>query len=137
MGKGAARTDEDFCPWIRRSTRAAIEAVASAGVRCWVRDHLKAKWCWAGHLARLGEYRKDSWAFKATFWRDSGWRGEHAPGGPYYSMRPLRSRAGHWSRWEDEIVRGYQQFGDGAWSAHAGDKKHWNGMAQVFAESRF
>jgi len=84
------QTDEDFVSWIRRSTRAAVEAAASAGVGCWVRDHLKAKWCWAGHLAPLGEYRRDC-----------------------------------------------QQFGDGAWSAHAGDKKHWNGMAQVFAESRF
>jgi hypothetical protein len=131
------QTDEDFVVWIRRSTRAAIEAATSAGVGCWVRDHLKAKWCWAGHLTRMREYRRESWAFKATFWRDSRWRDEYAAGGPWYSGRPLRSRAGHWSRWEDELVRGYQQFGDGAWFEHAGDKKHWNSLAQAFAESRF
>ena len=129
--------DEDFVSWIRRSTRAAMEAARSSGVNRWVINHLKAKLCWAGHLACMREYRQESWAFKATFWRDSRWRGEYAAGGPLYSVRPLRSRAGRWSRWEDEIVHGYQQFGDDAWSLHAGDRKRWNGMAQVFADARF
>jgi len=128
--------DEDFVVWIRRATRAAIEAATSAGVNCWVIDHLKAKWCWAGHLARMGDYRENSWAYKATFWRDSAWKSEYVAG-PLYSMRPLRSRAGRWGRWEDELVQGFQQFGDGAWHAHAGDKKSWNDMAPAFAASRF
>jgi len=126
------RTDEDFVSWIRRSTHAAMKAATSAGVHCWVVDHLKAKWCWPGHLTRMREYMQERLSFKSAFWRGSRWRGDYVVGGPLYSMRPLLSRAGRWSRWEDEIVHGFQQIGDGTWSAHAADKKHWNGMAQMF-----
>ena len=131
------RTDEDFLSWIRRSTHAAVEAASVAGVRCWVADHLKAKWCWAGHVTRMREYRPESWAYKATFWRASQWRSDYAVGSYLHSGRPLRSRAGRWSRWEDEIVLGFQHIGEGSWSTHATRKKQWNDLAQVFAESRF
>ena len=131
------RPDEDFVSWIRRSTRAATQTADAAGVRCWVMEHLKAKWCWAGHLARMGHYRADSWALKATFWRDAAWKQDYSRGQLLHSVRPLRSRAGRWNRWEDEIVKGSKELGVLNWILKASDKTWWNENALEFARSVF
>jgi len=81
----------------------------------------------------MGEYRQESWAFKATFWRDSAWKRSFATGSPLYSLRPLRSRAGRWNRWEDEIV---EQAGDN-WVTGAADREQWSDKACEFADARF
>ena len=129
--------DEDYVTWIRRSTRAAVIAAASAGVKCWVDAHLRAKWLWAGHVSRMGGYCKESWTFKTTFWRDAEWKRDYEPGGFLYSARPLRSRAGRWTRWEDEIVRAFAARSDGRWRGGAADKKAWNSMAEGCAAAVF
>ena len=131
------QADEDFLVWIRRSTRAAVLAAESAGVRCWRIEHPRAKWSWAGHLARMGGYRAHSWAYKTTFWRDAAWKENYSRGTFLFSTRPLRSRAGRWSRWEDEIVYGSSQLGVSAWNLEAANKKWWSESATVFAAVRF
>ena len=128
--------EEDFIPWIRRSTKIATEAATSAGVNCWVEDHLRSKWRWAGHLARMREYRPDSWAVKATFWRDSAWKADYGPGGRLFHVRPLRARAGRWNRWEDEIAEHYHRMHPGAWTDMANDKEAWNEMCSSFCVRR-
>ena len=131
------QTDEDFLTWIRRSTRAAVEAAAAAGVRCWVKEHLRAKWSWAGHLGRMGQYRPTSWAFRSTFWRDAAWKRDFDRGQLLHSVRPLRSRAGRWNRWEDEIVRGSRQLDVETWASKCTDKKWWDENALAFADAIF
>ena len=127
------QADEEFIPWIRRSTRMATEKADSAGVNCWVADHLQAKWRWAGNLARLRDYRPDSWAVKTTFWRDAQWRLVFGQG----EYRPLRARAGRWRRWEDEIHQAYQHVGGGTWTSLARYKDQWHDLADAFSERRF
>ena len=131
------QTGEDYVTWIRRSTRAAEASAKSAGVGCWVKEHLKAKWSWAGHLARMSQYLRDSWAFKTTFWRDSAWKHEHAAGTILHSIRPLRSRPGRWLRWEDEVVHGFELLESGAWRVSAAGRESWNDKAGLFADARF
>ena len=130
-------TDEDFVIWIRRATHIAVDAATSAGVGCWVRDHLKAKWLWAGHVARMSEYREESWAFKATFWRNAEWKRNFEIGSPLHSLRPLRSRAGRWTRWEDQIVKFCESKGIDNWARCAADKTEWSEMASAFAREGF
>ena len=98
-------TGEDWITWVRRATRIATERAGRAGVKSWVQQHLCAKWQWAGHIARMGSYRPESWAFKTTFWRAMDWKANNGPGSAYYHLRPLRARPGRWRRWEDEVGR--------------------------------
>ena len=102
-----------------------------------MKAHLKAKWLWAGHVARMSEYREESWAFKTTFWRDAEWERNFERGSPLHSLRPLRSRAGRWTRWEDEIVKFCERKHIGNWARCAADKNEWSEMASAFAREGF
>ena len=57
---------EDDVDWIRRATREAEAAAAKAGIRGWHEQHLRAKWRWTGHMARMAFYRPCSWTLKTT-----------------------------------------------------------------------
>ena len=127
-------TGEDWVSWVRRATKKATEAAERAGLKSWVFQHACAKWRWAGHVARMEEYRPESWAVKTTFWRSSAWRAENGPGSELYSLRPLRSRAGRWLRWEDEVQRYRRSSGLGDWRREARNKTDWSGMAEEFAK---
>ena len=126
-------TGEEWVSWVRRATRIATDRANCAGVKSWVQQHLETKWRWAGHVARMEHYRPDSWAFKATTWRDLGWKIEHGPGSESYSLRPLRARPGRWRRWEEEIGRYCASIGVKDWRLLAGDKSKWHGAATDFA----
>ena len=127
------QTGEDWVHWIRRATKIAEANATAAGIKSWVQQHLEAKWRWAGHIARMGNYRKESWAFKATFWRGYAWRVENAFGSEFFSSRPLRSRAGRWSRWEDQIATFCASIGEENWMMLANDKEEWEGKRTEFA----
>ena len=118
------------------SSSTVKEKASKAGISCWVSSHLKAKWMWAGHIARMSGYRPNSWALKATFWRDDDWKAEFAEGMPLHSTRPLRCRAGRWKRWEDEIVKFSKKLGT-KWKTKAEDKTKWKDAAGTFAEFSF
>ena len=60
--------DESWVDWIKRSTRKAVAEAKGAGIRFWREEHLKNKWCWAGHVARMHPQRLARRAFE---WRDS------------------------------------------------------------------
>jgi hypothetical protein len=122
--------DEEWVPWIRRATRIAVRNAEAAGVKSWVHQHLLAKWRWAGHVSRMAAYRDNSWAYIATFWRDAQWTADNARGSLLFSSRPLRSRAGRWSRWEDEIVRYCAD-----WRNIAGNKQDWSKRADAFMKT--
>ena len=85
----------------------------------------------------MSQYRRDNWAFKTTFWRDSAWKHEHAAGTILHSIRPLRSRPGRWLRWEDEVVHGFELLESGAWRVSAAGRESWNDKAGLFADARF
>jgi len=126
--------DEDYVSWVRRATRIAEEVATAAGMRCWVRQYLYAKWQWAGHVARMVNYRQDSWAAVATFWRDANWKADYIRGSVLHSCRPLRSRAGRWSRWEDAIHAFCVHTNIENWRLKAQDKGSWSGLADNFVD---
>ena len=126
--------DEDWVHWVRRATKSATEKAACAGVKSWVQQHLEAKWRWAGHLARMEDYRSESWAFKATFWRDLMWKRDYGLGSALYSCRPLRARPGRWRRWEEEVWRYSWSLGIEDWRRFAKDKLAWHRAAEDFAK---
>ena len=64
------------------------------GVQCWLRQHLRMKWQWAGRIANMNEER---WAKRVTLWRDSVGQTEASS----ERDRPLRVRPGNRMRWED------------------------------------
>lgn len=71
---------------------------------------LKAKWRWAGHLAR---YQDDRWTLRSVRW--SGPRGSRARGRPR-------------ARWVDEIVA----MAGGSWLDTAKDRESWHFLGEAF-----
>ena len=126
------KADEDWLQWIRQATKLAVGNAEAAGVRCWVHEHLQNKWKWAGHIARMADYRPDSWAIRSTMWRGSKWHGETKNDKELFNVRPLRSRPGRWNRWEDEVVKFCCEIGLDWWEA-ARDKLVWKSLAPEFA----
>ena len=126
---------EDWVHWVRRATKVATEKTEGTGVKSWVQQHLEAKWRWAGHLARMEDYRPESWAFKTTFWRDCRWKLDYAPGSALYSDRPLRARPGRWRRWEQEVAQYALSLGLEDWRCFAKEKLAWHEAAEDFAKS--
>ena len=106
--------NEDWVAWVKRSTRAAKSKSQAAGVRPWVEEHLRGKWSWAGHVARMPSKR---WPLKLTSWRDSRWNLGQAG----QANRILRPRPGRQFRWEDEICQS---------AAHSG-WTHWQNMRKT------
>ena len=116
--------DEDGLAWFRRATNIAREAAAQAKVGSWQGRHLKAKWTWAGHIARMGDER---WAKKLTHWR-----AELA--GVSQWQRPVRARAGAFGRWEKDLQRFCVEGGHADWSVWAADRDAWQRSAAAFVD---
>ena len=47
--------EEEWLTWIKRATKAAVQAADKAGIKSWVYQHARVKWNWAGHVARMEE----------------------------------------------------------------------------------
>ena len=97
---GPRRTaGEGWVDWIQRATRQARLLAESSGVKCWVSEHLRRKWRWAGHVA---EMLPCSWPQRTTKWRDAMW----CKIADMWRIRPRRPKTNRWLlRWEDEISR--------------------------------
>eukprot|EP00973_Karenia_brevis_P022946 3159671-Karenia_brevis.AAC.1 len=130
----ARQEGEDWLVWIRRSTAEAEQAAKASDIKSWIEQYLTSKWRWAGHVARMGCYRPGSWTYITTCWRDGRWRKENAVGTVFYSLRPLRSRPGRWTRWEDEISRYCKTMDIHDWFAYAQHKDAWQGLSENFAK---
>ena len=80
----------------------------------WVDDILevltKARWQWAGHVARMKDNR---WTIRCTEWQVRN--GRRARG------RPRR-------RWRDDL----QQWQGATWSRTAKDRQQWRGLAEGY-----
>ena len=70
-------------------------------------------------MACMREYRPQSWAFKATVWRDAEW--DAAVVGP----RLRRSRMGPWTRWENPLLKFCRERGLGNWKRLAQNRDDW------------
>jgi hypothetical protein len=104
------RPHEMWVDWIKRSTRVAKALAKDAKVRFWVDAHLRAKYNWAGHVARMEEGRL---AKRGSEWRDSvWWLAEQALPA---SLRYHRHGRTRWFRWEDEFKRFASHCGWTAW----------------------
>ena len=79
----------------------------------------------------MSAYRSDSWALKATFWRDLRWQSETLADAEFFSSRPLRSRAGRYRRWETEIASFCATL-NADWTVLAADKELWSKLAADF-----
>ena len=121
--------EEEWVPWIKRATKIAEERAREVGVECWLISHLRAKWRWAGRLARTDIER---WSQRLTFWRDSAWWGTQERGASAYGRRPLRKRGNHTMRWENEIRRFSCEAGLGDWRDAAQQADVWSSLEQQF-----
>ena len=92
--------DEDYVEWVQRATHKAEETSRKAGVDCWLRMHLDANWSWG---CKPANYSDERWSKRMTFWRDSEWSSYQEKVAAAYGVRPIRARAGHFKRWEDEL----------------------------------
>ena len=125
------REEEDWLTWIRKATRIATENAEKAGVKCWVREHLYNKWRWAGHVARMGTHRPNSWAYRTTIWRGTKWQEETNGDALLLNHRPLRARAGRWTRWETEIAN-FCKTRSMLWTEAAEARDEWKSLADDF-----
>ena len=127
---------EDYLSWVVRATRSAELARESANLKSWVASVLERKWSWAGHVARMNEHR---WASRLSSWRNHAWWQDQDQRS--IAARPIRSRAGHFQRWETEILKFGEHIGWNSWSntARAMDTAAWNERCMEFAQhtSRF
>ena len=110
------RPDEDWIPWIIRSTRDAREAAVGASVNLWPEAIMRAKWRWAGHVARMEPSRL---CRRTVEWRDSEWCATRDVVGG----RPRRPKRTRWFRWEDDLRSYAPRWKDVAqnrdqWKAH-------------------
>ena len=131
------RPEEPWVDWIRRSTRAARKHAEHAGIRFWLDSHLKAKWCWAGHVARMQPARL---ACRSLKWRDSAWWKTEVQGFPT-SLRMHRPHRTRWFRWEDDLKRYASDSGWESWQTvaqqrdHHGDASKWLGHCKGFVKT--
>ena len=115
--------DEDWVDWVKRATRVAETHAAAAKVESWVDSHLRLKWNWAGKIMNMSPER---WARRVTVWRDSEWSPWQLTGASAYGTRPIRSRAGHFQRWENELCQYAASIGEQSWQSIALDKSLWD-----------
>ena len=119
------REDQSLVDWVITSTRSAWKIAEASGVRCWLTAHADSKWRWAGHVARM---KSTELVWKVTAWRDEQWQ-ELQQG-----HRPLRSRPGRWTRWEDPVRIYASRDSAGHWKAQANDREGWKKRAGPFIE---
>ena len=122
--------DETWVDWIKRSTRKAVAEAQGAGIRFWCDEHLKNKWCWAGHVARMHPQRL---ARRALEWRDSQWQStEYQLPGQLRIRRPGRRR---WFRWEDDLRNYAARIGERPWQELAQQRDVWRSHCQLFVKA--
>ena len=124
------RPQEDYIEWLRRATHAAENERNKAGITSWVAAASMKKWTWAGHVARMNEHR---WASRLTTWRDSvWWSGQDQR---TTASRPMRSRAGHFTRWETDLCKFVKVLGWNHWRLQARSltTDEWNSFKEQFA----
>ena len=123
--------EESWLEWIKRSTRRARTVAKSAGVRFWVEEHLRKKWSWAVHVARMSEERL---ARRATTWRDSAWWAVESV--MPYSERCRRPGRTRWFRWEDDLRRYMaKRCGGIPWQEFAQNRSTWTTHIMTFVRS--
>ena len=124
--------DEEYVAWLQRSTRSAEHARDSAGISSWNVQVAFRKWGWAGHVARMNQHR---WASRLTFWRDSEWWGQQDHRTSGVVSRPMRSRQGHFSRWETELCKFSETQAWPDWRQRAGQltTPEWNAFCKQLA----
>ena len=122
---------EEYLDWLRRSTYAAEAARDAAGLRSWNADASSRKWHWAGHVARMNDHR---WASRLTVWRNAAWWAKQDHGTSPNVVRPMRARAGHFTRWESEVRTFAQGLARNYWNINAAElmKAEWNSFANDF-----
>ena len=69
-----------------------------------------------------------TWLWKTTVWRDSAWEAM------VIGLRPVRSRAGPWTRWVNKVEGYAAEFGLGEWKFAATDRKKWEQETLEFAQ---
>jgi hypothetical protein len=119
--------DQPWIEWIKHATRVARKHSQSAGIRMWAEASLRAKWQWAGHVARMDESRL---AKRTSEWRDSEWwRTEQELPQALISRRPRR---GKWFRWENDL-RQYAEYSSwDSWKKVAQDRVLWESKTDAF-----
>ena len=124
------RPQEEYVDWMRRATYSAEDERAKAGIASWVVAASRKKWMWAGHVTRMSEHR---WASRLTSWRDSVWWSDQDQ--RTSAPRPLRSRAGHFTRWEAEVCKFASSLEWGHWKlkARSMSTEDWNSFREPFA----
>ena len=120
--------DEEWVCWIKKSTSAAREQAKQAGIRMWLDTHLKSKWTWAGHVARMSRERV---AKRGLEWRDSLWWEEEQRDMPR-SLRLKRGYSRRWFRWEDDLKRYATDAGWTSWQDRAQSRDEWRGNTDKF-----
>ena len=118
---------QTWVDWITSATRASWKVARDSGVRFWLTAQADMKWRWAGHVARTTPV---DWLWSVTSWRDDQWAQHQIQG-----SRPLRTRAGRWTRWEDSVKRFVGQQSCMHWRDQAQDRDAWRALAQPFAMS--
>jgi len=116
------KPDEEYVSWMKRATNRARQEAADAGVADWQKQHLMAKWRWAGHVARMPG---DRWALKISSWR-SEYKGDKS------WNRPLRFRPGAFARWEKDLDRFCASGGCENWWEKASNKLEWKVLESDF-----
>ena len=119
--------DEEWLPWFRRATHAAVRAASLHKVRDWVSAHGRCKWLWAGHVARRPA---STWVWRVTTWRDYSWQQVVNDS----SCRPLRPSRRRWMKWEDSLRRFAQHMGIGSWNVVCGDRERWTELTANFVQ---
>ena len=92
--------EEPWIDWIRRATRKACREAHSIGIRFWLQTHIRNKFLWAGHVARMNDMRL---AKRATEWRDNEWWRMEVE--IFAHLRIKRPKKTRWFRWEDDLRR--------------------------------
>ena len=129
------RPDETWVDWVQRSTRKALARARGAGIRLWPEAYLQSKWCWAGHVLRVGPERI---ARRSVEWRDSQWQAsEYLLPARLRIRRPWRKR---WFRRQDDLTKYAKHCGWESWQTIAqqrdsnGQASHWLDHCKAFAE---
>jgi hypothetical protein len=121
--------DQEYLDWIRTATHSAERSRDEAGIRSWCAGASLQKWSWGGHVARMSMHR---WARRMTGWRDSEWWSDQDHRS---SIRPIRARRGHFTRWEAEMAKFATEKGWSHWKSAASDRStaEWNQLGPEFS----
>ena len=116
--------NEEYVPWIQRSTRQARILASRAGLKCWTTQHLKQKWIWGGRLARM---EPRCWPHRVSFWTDVSWQSAAR------FDRPLHPQRGRPFRWEDSLHKHSNFLRCPSWRQAAQSEATWNSGVTFFA----